>query len=39
LGDYEAARASMRIALEKYPNDLTPDERSQAEKLLRSPSP
>jgi arylsulfatase A-like enzyme/Tfp pilus assembly protein PilF len=37
LGDYTAARASMRIALEKHRDELTAEQRDQAEKLLRSP--
>jgi arylsulfatase A-like enzyme/Tfp pilus assembly protein PilF len=39
LGDDEAARASMRIALEQYPDELTAEQRDQAGKFLRSPSP
>lgn len=35
LGDDEAARAGMRIALDKYPDELTAEQRDQAVKLLR----
>jgi len=38
MGKDEEAKASIRIALEKYAEDLSPDQRAQAEKLLRSPS-
>lgn len=39
LEDYEAAIKIMRVALEQYADDLSPDQRAQAEKLLRSVSP
>ncbi len=35
LEDYEAAKMSMKVALEKYPHELSPEERAQGEKLLR----
>jgi len=38
LGKDAESMASIRIALEKYAEDLSPDQRAQAEKLLRSPS-
>ena len=39
LEDYEAAIKIMRVALERYADELSPDQRAQAEKLLRSLSP
>ena len=39
LEDYEAAIKIMRVALEQYADELSPDQRAQAEKLLRSLSP
>jgi arylsulfatase A-like enzyme/tetratricopeptide (TPR) repeat protein len=38
-GDYEAAKSSMKVALERYPDELTAEERAQAEKVagLRPP--
>jgi arylsulfatase A-like enzyme/Tfp pilus assembly protein PilF len=39
LEDDEEARASLRIALERYPDELTAEQRDQAEKFIRSPSP
>ncbi|HSA94433.1 MAG TPA: tetratricopeptide repeat protein, partial [Acidobacteriota bacterium] len=39
LGNFDAARASMRTALERYSDELTAEQRDQAEKFLRSPAP
>lgn len=39
LENYEAAIKIMRVALEQYADELSPDQRAQAEKLLRSLSP
>ena len=39
LEDYETAIKIMRVALEQYADELSPDQRAQAEKLLRSLSP
>ncbi len=36
LENYEAAREAMRTALERYADELTPEQRAQAEKFLRS---
>ena len=36
LEDYETAIKTMRVALEQYADELSPDQRAQAEKLLRS---
>lgn len=34
LGDFEAAKSSMKLALDRYPDELTPQERAQADKLM-----
>jgi arylsulfatase A-like enzyme/thioredoxin-like negative regulator of GroEL len=39
LENYEAAIKIMRVALEQHADELSPDQRAQAEKLLRSLSP
>jgi arylsulfatase A-like enzyme/Tfp pilus assembly protein PilF len=39
LENHRAAVKAMRIALEQYPDELSPDQRAQAEKLVRALSP